>query len=66
MTPHRHKAKWQCDYMFMRLVSESKVVPCVSFVEKGGCTLAKRLTSKASHDQLARKIVAEMDSLAFT
>ena len=63
---HRHRPKWQCDYMFMRLASEAKIVPNITFVEKGGCALARRLRSKSSHDKLARRIVAEFDALGFT
>ena len=59
-------SRFQTDYMFMQAASDDKAAPCLSFIEIGGCVLARRLDKKSAHENIAKEIVVQLQALGFT
>ena len=58
--------KFQIDYMFIRTVAESKIQPCMTFVEtRSGVVISFMCARKGGHEDLTKEILRHFEAYGF-
>ena len=58
--------KFQADYMFIRIVAESKTQPCITFVDmRSGAVISFMCARKAGYEDWTKEILRQIESYGF-
>ena len=58
--------KFQTDYMFIRTVAESKIQPCITFVEtRSGVVISFMCARKGGYEDLTKEILRHFEAYGF-